>query len=91
MLASWRRGGLSLAAFARLEGLSAERLRWWRKRLGTAEDKGTSLAFIPAVVSEKTSPVLVRLPRGVEVEAADVTAVPAQWVAEVVRALETER
>jgi hypothetical protein len=90
MLAAWRRSGLSLAAFARRQGLNAERLRWWRKRLGTVEGKGATLAFIPAVVSAKISPVVVRLPRGVEVEAPDVTAVPARWLAEVVRALETE-
>lgn len=90
MLAAWRRSGLSLAAFARGKGLNAERLRWWRKRLGTAENNRTALAFIPAMVSAKVSPVVVRLPRGVEVQAPDVTAVPARWVAEVVRALETD-
>lgn len=90
MLAAWRKSGLSLAAFARRQGLNAERLRWWRKRLGTAEKQDTALAFIPAVVSAKSSPVVVRLPRGVEVEAPDLTAVPARWLAEVVRTLETE-
>jgi hypothetical protein len=90
MLAAWRKSGLSLAAFARRQGVNAERLRWWRKRLGTAEGKGTALAFIPAMVSGSRSPVVVRLPRGVEVEATEVTAVSAQWLAEVVRALETE-
>jgi len=89
-LKAWRRSGLSLAAFARRQGVNAERLRWWRKRLGTAEGKGPALAFIPAVLSGKRSPVVVRLPRGGEVEAADVTAVPARWLAEVVRALEAE-
>jgi len=77
MLSVWRRSGLSLSAFARRHGVHAERLRWWRKRLGTAENKRTALAFMPAVVSGKSSPIVVRLPRGVEVEVADVTAVPA--------------
>jgi hypothetical protein len=90
MLTAWHESGLSLAAFARRQRVNAERLRWWRKRLGTAQKQGTALAFIPAVVSAKISPVVVRLPRGVEVEAVDVTAVPARWLAEIVRALETE-
>ena len=90
MLAALRRSGLSLSAFARGQRVNAERLRWWRKRLGTAKTHDTALAFIPAVVSTKSSPVVVRLPRGVEVEALDLTAVPARWLAEVVRALETE-
>jgi hypothetical protein len=90
MLAAWRRSGLNLSAFARRQRINAERLRWWRKRLGTTERQEPALAFIPAVVSAKISPVVVRLPRGVEVETPDVTAVPARWLAAVVHALETE-
>jgi len=89
MLAAWSKSGLSLSAFARQQGVNAERLRWWRKQLGTAEDNRATVAFIPAVMSGKSSVVVVRLPGGVEVEAADMTAVPAQWLVEVVRALET--
>jgi hypothetical protein len=36
---AWRASGLPLATFARQRGLCAERVRWWRQRLG--EWKGT--------------------------------------------------
>jgi hypothetical protein len=91
MLAAWSRSGMSLTAFARQVGVGAERLRWWHKRLGADKDKRATLTFIPAVVSPRTSPVVLRLPRGVEVEVADATAVPAQWLVEVVHALEGEK
>jgi hypothetical protein len=88
ILGAWSRSGLSLSAFARQQGVNAERLRWWHKRLGDVKDKGTAVTFIPAVVSGQRSPVVLRLPRGIEVEVADVTAVPPQWLAAVVRTLE---
>ena len=81
---------MSLSAFARHVGVGAERLRWWHKRLAADKDKRAPVTFIPAVVSGKSSPVVLRLPRAVEVEVADVTAVSAQWLVEVVRALESQ-
>jgi len=88
MLGAWSRSGLSLSAFARQQGVNAERLRWWHKRVDADEDNPRTLTFIPAVVSAKGSPVVLRLPRGIEVEVADVTAVSPQWLVAVVRALE---
>lgn len=34
VLAEWRRSGVTLTEFARREGLSRNRLAWWRARLG---------------------------------------------------------
>ncbi len=78
----WRDSGLSARAFARSHGLNAQRLLWWRKRLEASE--GTALApltFIPAVVTGAAAATVVRLPGGVSLELADVTSVPANWIA----------
>jgi transposase-like protein len=82
-LALWRESGLSACAFARATGLPSEqRLNWWRKRL-EKEMETTALApltFIPATVTGAVA-VIVRLPRGVALELADVAAVPTGWIA----------
>jgi transposase-like protein len=99
-LGAWRRSGLSLTQFARRQGVNVQRLCWWRKRLeatgrGSAEtlSPGTSpISFIPAVVGEsRPAPIVVRLARGVEVEAGEAAAVPATWLAALVVALESAR
>lgn len=79
---------MSMSAFARKRGLNAQRLSWWRKRLGSGQEGHAAVSFIPAVVRGTAAPVTVRLARGIEVESADVAAVPPQWLAELVRALE---
>jgi transposase-like protein len=89
-LAAWRRSGLSLSAFARKRGVNAQRLSWWRKRLSDGEAGRGAVAFIPAVVGGTAPSVTVRLPRGVEVEAAELAAVAPKWLAELVRALERQ-
>ena len=76
-----------MPAFAHRCGLNAQRLSWWRKRLGTDQAGRAPMAFIPAVVAGPTAPVTVRLPCGVEVETIDLAAVPPRWVARLVRAL----
>ena len=37
VLDAWRASGLPLATFARKRGLCAERVRWWRQRLGDGQ------------------------------------------------------
>ncbi len=86
VLAELATSGMSRTAFARTLGLNVQRLSWWRKRLGEAECPA-AVTFVPAVVTRPGSRTIVRLPAGVEIEATDVTAVPAQWVAELVRSL----
>jgi transposase len=95
MLRSWRRSGLSAREFAKSNGIDAQRLLWWRKRLeatdGGARSAPTSksLAFIPAtlVPTESAVAVTVRLVDGTCIEVADPAAAPAAWVAAVVAAL----
>ena len=89
VLATWRESAMSLSGFAHANGLSAERLRRWGKRLGRgaeAEAAGDApMRFVPAVVNAAAGAV-VRLPGGVELEG-DVASVPADWVAALARAL----
>jgi hypothetical protein len=91
-LEAWRKSGLSLAGFARTHGVGVWRLGWWRKRMeGGAQRRATPivpLTFIPATVaSAGRTRIAVRLPGGVEIEAADAEALPAGWVAALVRQL----
>lgn len=93
-LAALRESGLPLATFARQQGYSAQRLRWWKGRLG---DRGGSAeqtaGLVPAIVTglatvaASEAVVTVRAPGEVVVEIADVVAVPASWVAELVKGL----
>jgi hypothetical protein len=78
--------GMSLTTYARSLGVNLQRLSWWRKRL--AEDTGgQAVTFVPAAVGRAQAGTIVRLPRGVEIEVTDVTAVPVRWVAELAREL----
>ena len=102
-LATWKTSGLTLAGFARLNGINVQRLIWWRRRLGDDVREGrevcprpaTPVSFIPAVFGG-TRPgamasIVVRLPGGVEVEASDAECLPARWLAEVAKAMERLR
>ena len=96
MLAAWEESGMSLSGFAAEQGVNVQRLSWWRKQLEERDravarrrkERPVAVSFIPAVVSVSTVRVVVRLPRGVEVEVADAAAVPAAWLAATVKALE---
>jgi hypothetical protein len=100
VLAEWRASGLPLGRFARQRGLSAERLRWWKKRLGEwkGERAGAEKrALVPVVVSApmpaeavaapQTAAVVVRVPGGAVVEVAEPGAVKPEWLAAVVSQL----
>jgi hypothetical protein len=89
VLAAWRESAMSLGDFARANGVNAQRLKWWRKRIeaGTSEP-GASVAplkFIPAAVVGSAR-VALRLPGGVELEG-NVAAIPIEWVAALAREL----
>lgn len=91
-LAAWEGSGMSGSAFARANGLNAQRLFWWRKQLGGEAPAVAPLTFIPATTAATTSTtatarVLVRLPGGVEIEATEAEALPATWVVALAREL----
>jgi transposase-like protein len=46
ILARQEASGLSIVAFARREGLVAQRLYWWRSRLSVAGDDGGAPEFV---------------------------------------------
>ena len=99
VLATWEKSGLSLSEFAVEQGVSVQRLSWWRKQLEKRGHVGRSrrkrraaaVSFIPAVMSGSPPMVVLHLPREVEIEVADVTAVPTAWLAAAVKALEGQR
>lgn len=95
VLAAWRASRLSARAFAREHGLDAQRLSWWRKRLGLGPAPRARLdrsgaRLVPAIVrpaaDARDAVVAVRLPDGIVIEASS-TDVSPQWVAALVREL----
>lgn len=93
VLATWRKSGLPLATFARGRGVSAERLRWWRKRLSEPaaakrKRKATTVRLVPATVNVPLvdlggADVSIRFPvTGPVVDIPNVRRVPAAWVSE---------
>jgi transposase-like protein len=99
VLAAWEESGLSLSKFAGQQGVNVQRLSWWRKQLeerGRAggrrqKRRAAGVSFVPAVMSANPSMVVLRLPRGVEIEVGDAAAVPTAWLAAAVKALEGQR
>ena len=52
-LASWRRSGLSAAAFCALEGYSETRLRYWSERLNEPlRLRSPSVSFVPIALTD---------------------------------------
>jgi hypothetical protein len=89
VLTMWRESAMSLGGFARANGVKAQRLKWWRKRMeaGSSETAASvaPVAFIPAAVVGSAH-VALRLPGGVELEG-NVAAIPIGWVAALAREL----
>lgn len=100
VVAAWRRSGLAASEFARRQGISQQRLSWWRNRLGksnaskdTDSRMASVISLIPAEVRMHTpclaasSLAVMRLPCGISIEFADAGAMSAGWVASLVSAL----
>jgi hypothetical protein len=88
----WRRSGQSMAKFARAQGYNEQRVRYWREREAAARPSDVPAPrLLPGVLVNVGSPggVSIALPRGVVVEARSAAELPAEWVAEVARALES--
>ncbi len=84
-LREWESSGEPLEGFARRRGWAAQRLRWWRKRLGEWDaDRPGGAMLAPVVITGQhpARPVAaVTLRAGdLVVEVADVEAVPAAWL-----------
>lgn len=67
VVATWRRSGLSMNAFARQHGLVAQRLHWWRRRIEgetRPEPKAPKKRRRPVAAMEETRlvPVVLRAP-----------------------------
>ena len=54
-LAAFGASGLTCAAFRRETGISTQRLKWWRRRLGEATEPGSKIEFVPVEVTPSTS------------------------------------
>ena len=95
VLDAWRRSGRSAYAYAREHGMNAQRLLWWRKRLGEWEHEGRAprrsarVRLVPAVLAAdpRAPAAVVRLGAHVTVEISEVSSVPASWVASLAREL----
>jgi hypothetical protein len=93
VLSAWRASGLSIAAFARRHGLTAQRVSWWRKRLGEwtapAAERASegSRAIVPAVVAGQVGPsvsaVIVRVGGAVVLEVVEPALVAPAWLSAV--------
>ncbi len=85
VLAEWRRTKQPLGTFARKNGLVANRLYWWRKRL---KGRVTPIAFAPAVVESAVEvAIVVRVASNVTIEIANAsTRMIADLVGELARA-----
>jgi transposase-like protein len=103
VLAAWRASGLSICGFARKHGLTAQRLSWWRRRLGAWEEEvvtdGVDAvergSLVPVVVSTMesgqaggTGVVSIQLRGGTSIVISEPSAVEPQWVARLVSELE---
>ncbi len=70
VLAAWRRTKQPLGTFARENGMVANRLYWWRKRL---LEPGSAAKFVPAVITSDTDndvAIVVRIASHVTIEIA---------------------
>ena len=88
----WRQSGLSMSKFARAQGHNEQRIRYWREREAAAGlSPAPSSRLLPGVLVNVRSPsgVSIALPRGVVIEARSAAELPATWIAEMARALET--
>lgn len=95
ILSLLERSGQSIAAFAREQGLTPQRLYWWRNRLGwgaASRLSGEAPAdLVPVQITEDArvvseAAIVVRLPSGVVLEVPP--GASPHWAAALARALE---
>ena len=54
-LAAFEASGLTRAAFRRETGISTQRLKWWRHRLGAAAEPAGKIEFVPVEVTPRAT------------------------------------
>ena len=99
LLETCDKSGLSVAEFARRQGIRAQRLHWWRARLARtpAHKAPTPTSFVPAVVKApkvmlgRSMVVVIETRSGARIEIADTARVSPPWIGAVVRELERRR
>ncbi len=84
VLAAQARSGQSVAAFAREHGLDAQRVFWWRRRLGdvSGQDAAESMTFAPVVVTGTSGVAAVVRIGEIEIEVVDPARVAPEWLAD---------
>ena len=95
VLEAWKQSGETCAEFARQNDLVAQRLFYWRKRLGLTVGLCPPSApptFLPVTVRGASvacaeAPIVVTAPGGVRIEVASPDASSAAWVATLLRSL----
>jgi hypothetical protein len=92
LLAKWRASGRPLSAFARGEGISRDKLEYWRRRLGVPSrgrakrrSESGAVRFAPVRMTMSPAPVEITLPDGVRVTISE--GAPESLVMSVVAAL----
>ena len=96
VLSAWESSGLSMAAFARRHLLTAQRISWWRERLGKLTEAPprksatAPLRFVAAMpgnspVGYGDALVTIRVRGGVEMEIVDPAQVSPQWLSALIR------
>jgi transposase-like protein len=84
ILDDWRRSGDSIAAFARMHGVAAPRLYWWKKRLWPTPGAAPTLSLVPASIVSVEAAVTIRLPGEIAIE---VSSASPSWVAAMIAEL----
>ena len=99
VLDEWTASGESLGGFARRRGVQAQRLSWWRKRLGWAPTArggasvGTIAPWVPVTVAgdaqtgATSAAATIELGHAIRVELRSLDRASAAWVATLARAL----
>jgi hypothetical protein len=91
----WRTVGGSLEAFARRSGFSGQRLQWWVKRLGLADQGAAGGSFVPVVVREAVAsaraPVVLVVDDLARLEVRELTTETAAWVGVMLTGLRERR
>jgi transposase-like protein len=97
---AWEASGESVARFARQVGLAAQRVSWWKKRLGGSGTEQLALppaaAFVPVTVRAEavqlgSAAITVMVGEGLRLEVADMAPNSAMWVATLVKTLREVR